>query len=310
MTPTHDLLVDEIFAGLVEDRQLPTTSLADAFRRGRFVSAHYPSGGTVGSIAGSVPPDFPQFKGKLGAGDQVWFERLYLDPSRASRHYLETRPSGAWIHVNRSIGQEEAGKLVGSPVRDIIERRPLPEELRVLGVSDTSFGSYGQSRLEITPPRRVRLPRVDSNVSASTVVENATGSGAAVGGITDDFGVVHLDLASYLCRTHRRVPAWEVEGRDWKRNGIRIPGRDVAHVDIVLHETPGVAGAIPAISVSSPYDRDRAYAIGRQDGTFFDRRRSAWMIPLSVPAHTAGRILNIWQLLALPDGTFLQAMTE
>ena len=308
-TSSHEILVDEIFAGLVAERGLPTAPLAKAFRRGRFVSAHYPSGGTLGAVARNVPPDFAQFKGKLGANNQVWFERLYLELGNAKRIHLETKPSGAWIHVNRLIGQDEAERIIGSPIGRIIDRRPLPETITIIGVTDTSIGSYGQSRLEITPPRRIKLPIVaEQTDDAST--DRTTSASATRGLILDESGMVHKDLASYLARTHRKVPAWNAAGREWTRDGIRIPDGEVAHIDIVLHKTPGILETIPAISITAPYDRDRAYGIGRQDGTFFDRKRSAWMIPLSVPAYTAGKILMIWQVLALPDGTFLQAKLE
>lgn len=280
--------VDEIFLSLMIHHGVDTSLLSEGLK-GRFVSQNYPSNQTIGARLACVPPDAPQFKGKLSKRNQVWFERLYLDGHKGRTSYMVSRVSDTVVVLDEDYGSEIAE---GTPLGELLGTAAIPSNIKIQGRRQLYTGEYEARTYLITDPARLSIGE------SIRVPPRSAHPNAAIG---------NDDLEEFLSATHQKAGDWTRTDFGWRKEGIRLPDIEVVAIEHAQQHTPGVDHPLEVLSMSAPYDPEKVQMVGPAPMTYFDRPTRTWRVPMSAPAELIGEILRIWSLVILPDGTILRS---
>lgn len=289
--------VDEIFNTLIKKHQIPTKILFKEMVD-KFATKHYPSSQIICKRIESIPPFFPQFKGRRSVKNEVWFERLYVQNDETLKAWLETRPSGSWLYVEKSFSDQEIESVISKPVADLLSGSDIPNHIIVINAEKQNLSDYYCTKFQITMPNMELLAEIEELPEQFYPDEPQ---------LSDEEGNTYSNLELFLSFTHVETSPWECNRFYWKREGIRIALCEVAEITVEYHRTPGVSRLLPVIAIRVPYDPEKVYAIGTAPKTFFEKKAGAWMIPLPVDPILAGRILSIYSVLIFPDGRFFRS---
>lgn len=213
---------------------------------------------------------------------------------------MEIRPMGAWLYIEKHYTDDEIEETTGIPAQDLVSCRPFPDHILVTSIERIGNSEYPLSKVAITQPEMVPMP-------SKSIAHKSSAKGDVQPALIDEEGRHYATLEEFISTTHIETEPWASQGRYWRRDGIQIEACEVAHIDLELHHTPGVAPPLSVISIDTPYDAEKVSMIGPAPRTFFDRKTSKWKIPLPMRPILAGMILSIYSVIILPDGRFFRS---